>query len=749
MTAVARALVAVEVPHLVLVMDQQFGAVELSRLTTQLAEFKRRFGLSVTGVAGGLWALGPAGLTSVLAARVFDNLYFAGDPGFVIADAVNAARRSGKSVNLFLDAAQLLRRPVQALRLLVELQGLALDAAWLPVLGAIYCRQDRLDLLPSAVVGEEWVNWSQRAWAQLKAECTLHCTLGAVWTEGEAAFQPSSLVAAPGPAELYLTYHGLRRFGGLARLQALPLRFGRLPVGEHDSVHALTNAQTDVPNQYFTDAGLALLPGWMPIDSVEGELCSYVLDIVPAPVPIDAGERLAGAFGGVDIGPEWVTLPRQLLQVRRVPFRPGQEGAARLVFMTSNFDKAKFVSAGLYAMAMQSHSQVEVCFTDDCSSDESVAVAKRFATLLVDAEAFLRIGVNETNRGTYWIRNECIHRTADPEALFLVNDSDDVSSLQRGWLQAQWLAKDQQSSGCFLDIVRVDASYQLMRLDAEIERYGTASLAMRGALVDEIGYFENIKRNADTEFIERTRLLKGKLALPWHRYPCLFQVFDGGNLTADIYELKPGTNHIVANHSARAEHTMLFRRQHQGLQAKAAKRQYAFPESSVGGDYGTLGSHFLIDGYGGPDDLAVITTASDGICRKLAARAATVVQVDPSAARTSRSQAALFVERHKIFSTDLGAGVALAYLLGPMKFSGYFLLANDSSWLDALTGPGDLFRALEEPVLLAKRSGDLNAVVLGGVQAARTWPRAEGYTMEWLMARANDGAVLLHSSRLT
>jgi hypothetical protein len=201
--------------------------------------------------------------------------------------------------------------------------------------------------------------------------------------------------------------------------------------------------------------------------------------------------------------------------------------------------------------------------------------------LLLSGEQLFRIQVNPTNRGTYWIRNEALFTIADPTALFLVNDSDDVSSLQRVWLHLQLLRADSQASGCFMDIVRVDERYLPMRLEAEIERYGTASLAFKASLIDEVGYFENVKRNADTEFIERCRVLKGSKALPWHRYPCLFQVFDGRNLTADIYEVQGDASRITADHSVRAQHTLLFRKQHRGLQSATAKRLYTFPESGV------------------------------------------------------------------------------------------------------------------------------------------------------------------------
>jgi|GEM_PF-1484460 len=696
----SRLLDGVSPLHLVVVLEPGLSARALDLLLTRCSLLKRRFAPTLTGVAGGLSVLAASGLQHVLAQGVFGALYFSGDFGFTTADAVTAARRAGKANNLFLPANALLQDFALCLRLMVEIQGQPHEVAWVPALCGLFSHQSRLDSIPAPHADEALSDWQDRVVRQLDgtdAPCHVH---GAAWT-GEAGALPAASLATR-RHELYVTATGLARFGGAQRFRSLPLQFGRVPVRSCGCLHALDNdirEWRDPPADATQE--LCLLPGSMPGQVEPDKPERYLLDVVPA-------GGCAGDDGPDE--PQCFRLPRQMLQLRAValeaPTSAMEAAPARMVFATSNFEKGRFVPAGLYAMAMQSHPRVEICLTDDNSSDDSVALARRFSDLMLPQTNPVILRVNPCNRGTYWIRNEIIYSASDAQAIFLINDSDDVSSLQRAWLQDQWIRQDSNASGCFLDIVRVDDCYNPMKMDAEIERYGTASLAIRGALIEEIGFFENIQRNADTEFIERCRVLKGRKALPWHRYPCLFQVFDGKNLTADIYKAEKEGKRIVADHSARSQHTMLFRRRHQNLTFADARRIYSFPESGVGADYKGLGGKFLVAGYEGTDDIVVLTTAAEDVCKRLVLAAATVLQVRGSAVSGEGRQVTTFGVNGKEFRTDLGVGAAMRHLLEIEGFSGYVLICKGGSWLEGLSESGSLLRSLHAIVHQSKRHGD-------------------------------------------
>jgi len=735
--------------HMVVVVEASMGDADLPGLLAQIAVFKRRFGLVVSGVAPGLAALGAQGLQSLRDCAVFDHLYFSGDPAWLVADGLTAARRTGHSKHLFVSAQALLNDPVPSLRVLVELLGAPYDALWVPGLSALYCDQPSLDTLIRPRAAESWTSWADRAWAELRTRAKTPHELGVRW-----AFKPTVAQALPEPAaqslELYVSRTGLDRFGGWSRLQQQPIRFGERAIDEFGLVVAIDNQSQEFALCPEPEHRLASLCGWALLPALPEGGQGYLLDVVPAPVWEDNAEDAASANPSLPDAPtpSVASLPRQMLQMRLTRRPQAPEGSQlRLVFVMSNFEKGALISAALYGVAMQTHTNVALRFTDDASGDDSLAYARQFERLLPEGQGFLTIQTNAVNRGTYWIRNEAIYGATDPETVFLVNDSDDVSALQRGTLQASMLQENPSISGCFMDIVRIDTHHMPLRLESEVERYGTASLAFRKALVDKIGYFENIKRNADTEFIERVRLLLGNDALQRYRYPCLYQVFDGRNLTADIYTQATGASEIQADHGARALHTLLFRQRHRYLKAETAASQYRFPESTTPPDYKALGPHFLLPDYAAPDAIAVVMHASDGICRKIAARGAFVIQLTTKTTSWTSGVVRLYDARGVTFSANLGAKCIIEHLQQRMRFTGYLLLAHDAKALDATVRPGALLPQFEQATLTSKSLADVQAIEVSPAATAVTAfaPGSGLVEIEKWMNNKMSATVLLHT----
>ncbi len=738
--------------HMVVVMEATMGEADLTGLLAQIAVFKRRFGLAVSGVAPGLAALGAQGLQSLRNCAVFDHLYFSGDSAWLVADGLTAARRTGHALHLFVSAQALLKDPVPSLRVLVELLGAPNDAAWVPGLSALYCDQSSLDTLTRPRAAEAWASWADRAWTELRTRAKTPHQLGAQW-----AFKPTVAQAQPEPVaqplELYVSRTGLGRFGGWSRLQQQPIRFGERAMHEFGLVVAVNNDAQEFALCPEPEPGLASLCGWAQLPGLPEGGQGYLVDVVPAPVWADHTEDAASPPPRLPDSPtpSVASLPRQMLQMRLARRPQAADGSPlRLVFVMSNFEKGALIPAALYGVAMQTHANVALRFTDDASGDESLAYARQFERLLPQGQSFLTIKTNAINRGTYWIRNEAIYRAEDPETVFLVNDSDDVSALQRGTLQATMLQENPSISGCFMDIVRIDTQHTPLRLESEVERYGTASLAFRKALVDKIGYFENIKRNADTEFIERVRLLLGNDALQRYRYPCLYQVFDGRNLTADIYTQAPGASEIQADHSNRALHTLLFRQRHRYLKAETAASQYRFPESTTPPDYKALGPQFLLPDYAAPDAIAVVMHASDGICRKIAARGAFVVQLTTKTNPWEAGVVRLYDARGVTFSANLGAKCILEHLQQRMRFTGYLLLAHDAASLDSTVRPGALLPQLEQATLRSKSVADRQAIEVSttATAAAAFAPGSGLAEIEKWMNTKMSSTMLLHTTTL-
>ncbi len=268
-----------------------------------------------------------------------------------------------------------------------------------------------------------------------------------------------------------------------------------------------------------------------------------VFDIWPAPFEFESIANLEAS--------RWVNVPRQILIGQRCPIarsnlRDFQNVEA--VFIASNYNKARYLQSSLYSLMMQSHSRVRVEMVDDLSNDDSVVCVQTFKQLMGLADDLIHLRSNYVNRGTYWIRNDVIAQNRQSSSVFFINDSDDYSSALRATLQLAVVQSMPMRQGNFFNIVRVDSRYASLPLNGEVERYGTASLCFTPELIRKVGYFQCIKKNADTEFIERVKHFEGTEALPWLRYPVLFQPFDGGNLHGGHLHLRKQWCHYCRWH---------------------------------------------------------------------------------------------------------------------------------------------------------------------------------------------------------
>jgi hypothetical protein len=323
--------------------------------------------------------------------------------------------------------------------------------------------------------------------------------------------------------------------------------------------------------------------------AAQGE--SVVFDIWPAPNGFTVRGRKSKSG--------WIDVPRQILVGRRCPVSH-QEVAAlasssdHAVFIMSNYNKAPYLHAALYGWVMQTHPTIRLEIVDDISTDESIEKIRAFQRLTGLDAALMDLSVNESKRGTYWIRNLIISRHLRDGVIFFTNDSDDVSSALRTTLQLGALAAGEARDACLFNVVRVDQNYYPLPLNGDVERYGTASLCFKARLIKRMGFFQLIKKNADTEFIRRVKRFAGPLSCSWLKLPVMFQPFDGGNLTSDIYQMKQGSSGIAANLDLRRLHLEIAERHHASLRLEDLPSSFGFPNAALPAEYAQLGDEFLL-----------------------------------------------------------------------------------------------------------------------------------------------------------
>lgn len=89
------------------------------------------------------------------------------------------------------------------------------------------------------------------------------------------------------------------------------------------------------------------------------------------------------------------------------------------VLMTA-YNRASFIAAAIESVLASTYGQFELIIVDDCSTDETVAIAKKFET----GDSRIRVFVNEQNLGDYRNRNKAATYARGEYLKYL--DSDDL-----------------------------------------------------------------------------------------------------------------------------------------------------------------------------------------------------------------------------------------------------------------------------------------------------------------------------------
>ncbi|MBZ9610354.1 glycosyltransferase [Rheinheimera maricola] len=364
---------------------------------------------------------------------------------------------------------------------------------------------------------------------------------------------------------LFVSAAGVQRFGGLDTFLTLPLYQGDVLQGSIARCWQLT-AGADI------DINAGILPVSLRCD--DGS--TVLFDLLPAQqADSQHWQQLA--------------VPRMVLSLRLLPAgawqMPEQTGVA--VFAMSLYNKAAYLHQAVYSVAMQTYSKVALHIIDDASTDGSVLRLQQFQAL---APCSLPIRFeNSGGVGTYVIRNRIIKHWQDHAGYYLVQDADDISSSCRALYQVAQLQQHPATDVCIADMVRIDSAGQLFSLEGLSERYGSATLCAAITLHQKLGYYENLCKNADSEFIDRLKSVYGRNAAPWYRYPVLYQRYDGNNLTADIYQQHG--NQLQTNHGVRSWHKQLYQQKHASLNAETVAQHYQ-ADQAPDNDY-----QLLLDGF--------------------------------------------------------------------------------------------------------------------------------------------------------
>lgn len=342
----------------------------------------------------------------------------------------------------------------------------------------------------------------------------------------------------------FITDQAINRLGGVEAFRKHHLAYNGILFSEIDEWWLLGNSSFENTKGF----------NYFPSEIKSNGKTSLVFDIQPITQEQHPAFRYLPASS--------INLRRRIITGRRLPNVAASKTSQSALFVMTCFNKEQFVQESIFGVLMQTYPNVQLHFCDDASTDKSTEAARNILSL-VEPTFLYHIYEGEGGEGTYRLRNKVIHQSSDDSSVYFINDADDISCVRRAELQLSQLASPEKLY-TFGDITRVDSLGRSLTLEGVSERYGTASFAAKAEVHQHYGFYENLKKGADTEFIERMQYFAPKDSGHWWRYPVLFQSYTNENLTSDIYAITEQGN-LVQDISARSKYLELFRFRHKRM----------------------------------------------------------------------------------------------------------------------------------------------------------------------------------------
>ena len=182
-----------------------------------------------------------------------------------------------------------------------------------------------------------------------------------------------------------------------------------------------------------------------------------------------------------------------------------------ITVMVPMFNAASGIETALRGLLAQTWPAIELVLVDDASEDATLATVKRVLAHSPPRQGItVQVLRHQHNQGAYAARNTALAHASG--ALITTHDSDDWSHPQKLAAQAQALLADTSLMGCFSHWVRADDALHFTHWCMEtgwIYR-NVSSLMLRREAVQQLGFWDNVKAAADTEYHRRAVAVFGE-----------------------------------------------------------------------------------------------------------------------------------------------------------------------------------------------------------------------------------------------
>jgi len=163
------------------------------------------------------------------------------------------------------------------------------------------------------------------------------------------------------------------------------------------------------------------------------------------------------------------------------------------------FNAEKTLATALKSLLAQSHRNLEILVADDCSTDHSAAIVQQIAA----RDRRVKLVQLAQNSGAYVARNTALLQASGE--FITTHDSDDWSHPQKIALQVAAFKGQTAVMATASHWVRCspDLQFQRWRMEDVLIFRNISSLMFRRSVVQELGFWDRVSVNADTEFYYR------------------------------------------------------------------------------------------------------------------------------------------------------------------------------------------------------------------------------------------------------
>lgn len=173
------------------------------------------------------------------------------------------------------------------------------------------------------------------------------------------------------------------------------------------------------------------------------------------------------------------------------------------------FNAEATIATALRSLSAQTWPALEIIVVDDASSDGTVAIVQQWQ----QHDRRIRLFRQPHNRGAYAARNRGLQHSRG--AYFTTHDADDWSHPEKIERQVKALQGNSDAMASVSHWVRAseDLTYGRWRGEATWIYRNVSSLLCRRQVLNEMGYWDLVSCNADTEYYYRLQAVYGEAAI--------------------------------------------------------------------------------------------------------------------------------------------------------------------------------------------------------------------------------------------